>query len=81
MIDAGILEGDFVVVRRQQDARNGDIVVALLGDDEAADEATVKRFFREDGRVRLQPENESMEPMYPSFVQILGKVIGVFRRL
>jgi repressor LexA len=81
MIEAGILEGDFVVVRRQQDARNGDIVVALVGDDESADEATVKRFFREDGRIRLQPENRTMEPIYPTFVQILGKVIGVFRRL
>src|SRR6185436_15457529 len=57
MQDAGILEGDYVVVRRQQDARDGEIVVALAGDDESADEATVKRFFREEGRVRLQPEN------------------------
>ena len=81
MIDAGILDGDFVVVRRQQDARNGDIVVALLGDDESADEATVKRFFRENGRIRLQPENQAMAPLYPTFAQILGKVIGVFRRL
>jgi repressor LexA len=81
MIGAGILEGDFVVVRRQQDARNGDIVVALVGDDESANDATVKRFFRDDGRVRLQPENESMEPIYARHVQVLGKVIGVFRRL
>jgi repressor LexA len=81
MIQAGILEGDFVVVRRQQDARNGEIVVALVGDDESANEATVKRFFRENGRVRLQPENDAMEPIYASHVQILGKVIGVFRRL
>ena len=64
MINAGILDGDYVVVRRQQDARNGDIVVALAGDDETADEATVKRFFREDGRVRLQPENAALEPIY-----------------
>jgi repressor LexA len=55
MINAGILEGDLVVVRRQQDARNGDIVVALAGADETADEATVKRYFRENGRIRLHP--------------------------
>jgi repressor LexA len=81
MVQAGILDGDYVVVRRQQDARNGDIVVALAGDDEAADEATVKRFFRDDGRVRLQPENDSLEPIYAAHVQILGKVIGVFRQV
>ena len=81
MIEAGILEGDYVVVQRQQTARNGDIVVALAGEDEAADEATVKRFFRESGRIRLQPENSAMEPLYPQHVQILGKVIGVFRRV
>jgi repressor LexA len=81
MVDAGILDGDFVVVRRQQDARNGDIVAALAGDDGTVDEATVKRFFREDGRVRLQPENDALEPIYSPHVQILGKVIGVFRRL
>ena len=81
MIDAGILDGDYVVVQKQQTARDGDIVVALAGDDEAADEATVKRFFRENGRIRLQPENEALEPLYPSHVQILGKVIGVFRRV
>jgi repressor LexA len=81
MIDAGILPGDFVVVRRQQTARDGDIVVALAGDDEAADEATVKRFFRENGRIRLQPENSALAPLYPDHVQILGKVIGVFRSL
>jgi repressor LexA len=81
MIQAGILDGDYVVVRKQQDARNGDIVVALAGEDESADEATVKRFFREDGRVRLQPENDALEPIYASHVQILGKVIGVFRQV
>jgi repressor LexA len=81
MIDAGILDGDYVVVQKQQTARDGDIVVALAGEDEAADEATVKRFFRENGRIRLQPENESLEPLYPTHVQILGKVIGVFRRV
>ncbi len=81
MVDAGILDGDLLVVRRTQDARNGDIVVALAGDDESADEATVKRFFREDGRVRLQPENDAMEPIFAQHVQILGKVVGVFREL
>jgi repressor LexA len=81
MIEAGILPNDYVVVRRQQTAQNGDVVVALAGGDEAADEATVKRFFREDGRIRLQPENSALEPLYPNHVQILGKVIGVFRRL
>jgi repressor LexA len=81
MIDAGILDGDFVVVRRAQDARNGEIVVALAGDDEAADEATVKRFFRENGRIRLQPENSALEPIFAEHVQILGKVTGVFRKV
>ena len=81
MIEAGILDGDIVVVRRQSEARNGDIVVALAGDDESADEATVKRFFREPGRVRLQPENSALEPIYARHVQILGTVIGVFRTL
>jgi repressor LexA len=81
MIDAGILDGDYVVVQKQQTARDGDIVVALAGEDEAADEATVKRFFRENGRIRLQPENEMLDPLYPTHVQILGKVIGVFRRV
>jgi len=81
MIDAGILDGDLVIVQRAQDARNGDIVVALAGDDEAADEATVKTFYREKGRVRLQPENASLEPIYAQHVQILGRVVGVFREL
>jgi len=81
MINAGILDGDIVVVRREQTARDGEIVVALAGDQEWADEATVKRFFRENGRIRLQPENDALEPIYAAHVQILGKVIGVFRRL
>jgi repressor LexA len=81
MVNAGILEGDYVVVQRRQDARNGEIVVALAGEDESADEATVKRFFREDGRVRLQPENDALEPIYAAHVQVLGKVIGVFRQV
>jgi repressor LexA len=81
MVNAGILDGDIVVVRRQVDARNGEIVVALAGADESADEATVKRFFLEGDRVRLQPENDALEPIYAPHVQILGKVIGVFRTL
>lgn len=81
MVEAGILHGDYVVVHQQQTARDGDIVVALAGEDEATDEATVKRFFREKGRIRLQPENASMEPLYPEHVSILGKVVGVFRRV
>jgi repressor LexA len=81
MVDAGILDGDYVVVRRQQTAQDGDVVVALAGEDGSVDEATVKRFFRENGRIRLQPENSTMEPIYAEHVEILGKVIGVFRSL
>src|SRR5919201_1546993 len=74
MINAGILDGDLVVVQRAQDARNGEIVVALAGYAESADEATEKRFFRGDGRARPQPENEALEPIYERHVQILGRV-------
>jgi repressor LexA len=82
MMDAGILDGDVVVVRKQEDARDGDIVVALAGDDESADEATVKTFRRErDGRICLQPENAALDPLYPDHVRILGRVTGVFRSL
>jgi repressor LexA len=82
MINAGILDGDIAVVERAQDARDGDIVIALAGDDETADEATLKRLFREaDGRVRLQPENDALEPIYAQHVQLIGRVIGVFRQL
>jgi repressor LexA len=81
MIEAGILDGDIVVVRRQPDARDGDVVVALVGHDEATDEATVKTFHRDAGRIRLQPENSALEPLYPEHVEILGKVTGVFRSL
>jgi repressor LexA len=81
MIDAGILDGDLVIVQRTQDARNGEIVVALAGDDEATDEATVKTFYREQDRIRLQPENATMEPIYARHVSILGRVVGVFREL
>ena len=75
MKDAAILDGDLVVVRRQQTAENGEIVVALVGDDEA----TVKRFFKERDHVRLQPENDSMEPIRSKEVQVLGRVVGVCR--
>ena len=81
MINAGILEGDLVVVRRAQTAEDGDIVVALAGDDETSEDATVKRFFRDGRRVRLQPENDELEPIFADHVQILGKVTGVFRSL
>ena len=82
MIEAGILDGDIVVVRKQDDARAGEIVVALVGDDESADEATVKTFHRErDGRIRLQPENAALEPIRSRDVQVLGRVVGVCRRV
>jgi repressor LexA len=74
MKDAGILEGDFVVVRSQDSARDGDVVVALLGE-----EATVKRFFREPDHIRLQPENETMEPIRSREVKVLGRVVGLLR--
>jgi repressor LexA len=74
MIEAGILDGDMILVRQQPTANNGDIVVALL-----EDEATVKRFYKEKSRIRLQPENQYMEPIYAQNVSIAGKVIGVFR--
>jgi repressor LexA len=76
MKDAGILEGDFVIVRRQETAGDGDIVVALVGE-----EATVKRFFREEDHVRLQPENASMEPIRTRDAQVLGRVVGLCRRV
>jgi repressor LexA len=81
MIEARNLYCDIVVVRRAQDARNGDIVVALAGDDETADEATVKTYYKEKGRIRLQPEYSALEPIYADYVQVLGKVVGVFREL
>lgn len=76
MIEAGILDGDLIIVHQQNEARNGEIVVALIGD-----EATVKRFFKERTLIRLQPENSAMEPIYSQDVSILGKVMGVFRTL
>jgi repressor LexA len=74
MKNAGIIEGDFVVVRPQETAQEGDIVVALLGE-----EATVKRFYREADHIRLQPENETMEPIRSKEVKVLGRVVGLLR--
>lgn len=76
MVEAGILDDDLVVVREQQSARNGDVVVALLGE-----EATIKRFFREDGHVRLQPANSAMEPIITRDVRVLGRVVGLLRSI
>jgi repressor LexA len=76
MKDVGILEGDYVVVRPQETASDGEIVVALVGE-----EATVKRFFREADHVRLQPENASMEPIRSKDVRVLGRVVGLFRNV
>ncbi|MEN6372868.1 MAG: transcriptional repressor LexA [Armatimonadota bacterium] len=76
MIEDGINDGDYVVVRRQQTANNGETVVALVDN-----EATVKRFYLEDGRIRLQPANSTMEPMYFPQVDIVGKVVGLVRRM
>jgi repressor LexA len=76
MIEAGIYDGDYVVVKEQQTANNGDIVVALI-----EDEATVKTFYREADRIRLQPENQTMQPIYARDVAILGKVIALLRTL
>ena len=76
MIEAGILDGDFILVRKQPDAMNGEIVVALI-----EDEATVKTFYKEKDHIRLQPENSTMDPIIVPDCNILGKVIGVFRRM
>ena len=74
MINAGIYDGDQILVQRQSDASNGDIVVALVDDS-----ATVKTFYKENGHFRLQPENDTMEPIIVEDCQILGKVFGMFR--
>jgi repressor LexA len=76
MINAGILEGDHVIVRKQDTAKNGEIVVALVGE-----EATVKRFYREEDHVRLQPENDAMDPILTRELKVLGRVVGVCRRV
>jgi len=76
MIEAGILDGDYILVRKQNTANNGEIVVALI-----EDEATVKTFYKEATHIRLQPENSTMDPIIVPNCDILGKVIGVFRKM
>jgi repressor LexA len=77
MIEAGILDGDYVIVKQQPSANNGDIVVAMTEEDEA----TCKRFFKEKDYIRLQPENSTMEPIILKNVSILGKVVGIYRQI
>ncbi|WP_066369811.1 transcriptional repressor LexA [Neobacillus fumarioli] len=77
MIEAGILDGDYVIVKQQQTANNGDIIIAMTEENEA----TCKRFFKEKDYIRLQPENSTMDPIILRNVTILGKVIGVFRQI
>ncbi len=76
MINAGILDGDYIVVKEEHDAHDGEIVVALIDDS-----ATVKTFYREDGRIRLQPENDTMEPIYAENPRILGRVTALIRSI
>jgi len=76
MIEAGILSGDYILVKKQNVANNGEIVVALIGD-----EATVKTFYKEKDHIRLQPENSTMDPIIVPTCEILGKVVGVFRKI
>ena len=76
MIEAGILDGDYILVRRQNVAENGEIIVALIDD-----EATVKTFYKEKDHIRLQPENSTMDPIIVPDCKIIGKVIGVFRKM
>ena len=76
MIEAGILDGDYILVKKQSNASNGEIVVALI-----EDEATVKTFYKENGHIRLQPENHTMDPIIVPDCKILGKVAGVFRKM
>lgn len=76
MINAGIFDGDMVIVNKEPSAKNGDIIVALLGE-----EATVKRFYKETNQVRLQPENEKYDPILTTDVQVLGKVVGLIRKI
>lgn len=75
MINAAILDGDLIIVQKQPTAENGDIVVALIN----GEEATVKTFYKENGHIRLQPENDAMSPIIVTNVDVLGKVVGVFR--
>ena len=76
MIEAGILDGDYILVKRQNTANNGEIVVALIGD-----EATVKTFYKEKDHIRLQPENDTMEPLIFPNVTILGRAVGLYRKI
>jgi len=76
MIEAGINDGDYVIIKKQNHCQNGDIVAALLGD-----EATIKRFYKEKDWIRLQPENSSMDPIITSDVAILGKLVGLYRKI
>ena len=77
MINAGIFDGDYVIIQKQNNAKNGDIVVAMTKDDEA----TLKRFYKEDGHIRLQPENDTMDPIILDECTILGKAIGLYRKM
>jgi repressor LexA len=77
MVNAGILDGDTVVIRRQEDCADGEIAACLVD----GDEATVKRLRRVDGRIRLDPENDALQPFYPDHVVVMGVVVGVFRRI
>ncbi|MCX6345492.1 MAG: transcriptional repressor LexA [Armatimonadetes bacterium] len=76
MMEDGIMDGDFVIVRRQNAADNGDTIVAMV-----EDEATVKRFYKESGRIRLQPANPTMAPMYFDNIEVIGKVVGLVRKM
>ena len=82
MVNIGILDGDMIIVERKSTASNGEIVVALVADEASSDPAaTVKRFYKEDGYIRLQPENDTMEPLIVNDCEIIGKVIGVYRKM
>ncbi|MFQ9194431.1 MAG: transcriptional repressor LexA [Candidatus Gastranaerophilaceae bacterium] len=82
MINIGILDGDMIIVERKSTASNGEIVVALVADEASSEPAaTVKRFYKEDGYIRLQPENDTMEPLIVNDCEIIGKVIGVYRKM
>ncbi len=82
MVNIGILDGDMIIVERKSTASNGEIVVALVADEASSEPAaTVKRFYKEDGYIRLQPENDTMEPLIVNGCEIIGKVIGVYRKM
>ena len=82
MVNIGILDGDMIIVERKSTASNGEIVVALVADEPSSEPAaTVKRFYKEDGYIRLQPENDTMEPLIVNDCEIIGKVIGVYRKM